>query len=60
MIKRAWYLRTPELTVRYPGAGGTDGFELLCSCWESNPDPLEEQSMLLTTEPSLSPFFMTE
>ena len=24
-------------------------------CWELNPDSLEEQSVLLTTEPSLQP-----
>ena len=24
-----------------------------CECWESNRSPLEEQSMMLTTEPSL-------
>ena len=26
-----------------------------CGCWELNSGPLEEQSMLLTTEPSLQP-----
>ncbi|XP_063128212.1 dynein regulatory complex protein 8 isoform X4 [Rattus norvegicus] len=33
----------------------TDGCELPCSCWELNSGPLEEQSVLLTTEPSLQP-----
>ena len=33
----------------------TDGCEPPCSCWELNPGPLEEQSVLLTTEPSLQP-----
>lgn len=28
-------------------------------CWESNPGPLEEQSMLLTAEPSLQPAKMS-
>lgn len=32
--------------------GITDSCELPCGCWESNLGPLEEQSMLLTTEPS--------
>ena len=26
---------------------------MLCGCWELNPGPLEEQPVLLTTEPSL-------
>jgi hypothetical protein len=33
----------------------TDGCEPPCSCWELNSGPLEEQSVLLTTEPSLQP-----
>ena len=31
----------------------TDGCEPPCGCWELNLGPLEEQSVLLTTEPSL-------
>jgi hypothetical protein len=30
-----------------------DGCEPLCGCWDLNSGPLEEQSVLLTTEPSL-------
>jgi hypothetical protein len=30
----------------------TDGCEPPCGCWELNSGPLEEQSMLLTSEPS--------
>jgi hypothetical protein len=33
----------------------TDSCELLCGCWELNLGPLEVQSVLLTTEPSLQP-----
>jgi hypothetical protein len=33
----------------------TDGFEPPCGCWELNLGPLEEQSVLLPTEPSLQP-----
>ena len=33
----------------------TDGCEPPGGCWELNSEPLEEQSMLLTTEPSLQP-----
>jgi len=33
----------------------TDGCEPPCGCWELNSGPLEEQSVLLTTEPSLQP-----
>ena len=31
----------------------TDGCEPPCGCWELNLGPLEEQSVLLTSEPSL-------
>jgi len=31
----------------------TDGWEPPCGCWELNSGPLEEQSVLLTTETSL-------
>ena len=33
----------------------TDGCEPPCGCWELNTGPLEEQSVLLTSEPSLQP-----
>jgi hypothetical protein len=33
----------------------TDGHEPPCGCWELNTGPLEEQSVLLTAEPSLQP-----
>ena len=33
----------------------TDGCEPPCSCWDSNPGSLEEQSALPTAEPSLQP-----
>jgi hypothetical protein len=33
----------------------TDGCEPPCGCWKLNSGPLEEQSVLLTTEPSLQP-----
>jgi hypothetical protein len=33
----------------------TDGGEPPCGCWELNSGPLEEQSVLLSTEPSLQP-----
>jgi hypothetical protein len=33
----------------------TDGCEPPCGSWELNSGPLEEQSVLLTTEPSLQP-----
>jgi hypothetical protein len=36
----------------------TDGCEPPCSCWELNSGPLEEQSVLLTAEPSLQPIFI--
>jgi hypothetical protein len=33
----------------------TDGCEPPCGCWELSSGPLEEQSVLLTAEPSLQP-----
>jgi hypothetical protein len=33
------------------GAGVNDGCEPPCGCWELNLGPLEDQSLLLTTEP---------
>jgi hypothetical protein len=35
----------------------TDGCEPPCGCWDLNSGPSEKQSVLLTTEPSLQPFF---
>jgi hypothetical protein len=32
-----------------------DGCEPPCGCWDLNSGPLEEQSVLLTAEPSLQP-----
>jgi hypothetical protein len=32
-----------------------DGFESPCGCWDLNSGPSEEQSVLLTAEPSLQP-----
>jgi hypothetical protein len=37
----------------------TDGCEPPCGCWDLNSGPLEEQSVLLTTEPSLQPLVRT-
>ena len=33
----------------------TDGCEPPCGCWEVNSGPLDEQSVLLSSEPSLQP-----
>ena len=49
----AWCLWWPEEGIGSPGTGVTDSCELPCGCWELNPGPLEEQSVLLTTGPSL-------
>jgi hypothetical protein len=37
----------------------TDGCEPSCGCWDLNSGPPEEQSVLLTSEPSLQPLLMT-
>ena len=39
--------------IRSPATGYLDSCELPCGCWELNLGPLEEQSVLLTTEPFL-------
>jgi hypothetical protein len=36
-----------------------DGCEPPCGCWDLNSGPLEEQSALLTTEPSRQPLART-
>ena len=36
-----------------------DGCEPPCGCWELNSGPLEEQSVLLTAEPSLLPLILS-
>ncbi|CAO2628536.1 E3 ubiquitin-protein ligase NEDD4, partial [Lemmus lemmus] len=41
--------------VRSHGTAFLDSCELPCGCWELNSGPLEEQSVLLTAEPSLQP-----
>ena len=42
------YIRSSETEI-------TDGCELPCGCWELTPSTLEEQQVLLTSEPSLLP-----
>ena len=44
---------SPEEGVKFLGTGVKDGCEPLCGCWEWDLGPLEEQPVLLTTEPSL-------
>ena len=43
------------MSMRMPDLGVIDSYELLCGCWELNLGRLEEQSVLVTAEPSLSP-----
>jgi hypothetical protein len=50
------YLSTVSLSSDAPEKGIdtiTDGGESPCGCWDLNSGPLEEQSVLLTVEPSL-------
>ncbi|EGW01477.1 E3 ubiquitin-protein ligase NEDD4 [Cricetulus griseus] len=42
--------RAPDLII--------DGCEPPYGCWELNPGPLEEQPVLLTSEPSLQPHYV--
>lgn len=41
--------------VRFPGNRIANSCEVPCGCWVLNPGPLEEQPVVLTTEPSLQP-----
>jgi hypothetical protein len=45
--------------VRVSDIGVKDICELSCTCWELNPGPLEEHSVLLTDEPSLQPHLIS-
>lgn len=47
------YLHTPEEDFRSPGIGITEDYKLSCGFWELNLGPLQEQTVLLTSEPSL-------
>ena len=52
------HMNQSSLSSDTPGEGPiTDGCEPPCGCWELNLGPLEEQSVFLTTEPSLQPSF---
>lgn len=42
-----------EEGFRSPGTGVSDGCELSGRCWNTNPESLEAQPVLLTPEPSL-------
>jgi hypothetical protein len=44
--------KRPEEDIRSPGAEVLDSCELPHQEWEQNPGPLQEQKLLLTTEPS--------
>lgn len=51
----AWYQRKPEEGMESPGTGLTDD-ATLCVL-ESNPGPLEDRLVLLSTEPYLQPLY---
>jgi hypothetical protein len=48
-------LRRPEESIGSSGTGAIDVGESPCGCWELNPGPLEEQSVLLSADSSLQP-----
>jgi hypothetical protein len=43
----------PAEGIGYPGTRIKDDYEPSCGFWESNPGPLKEQLVLLTTKSSL-------
>lgn len=50
-----WCVQMSEETVRFSEVEVTGICEPLHRCWEFNTGPLEEQHVLLDTEPSLQP-----
>ena len=44
-----------EESVRSPGPGLADGWELPCGCWELNSGPLQVYQVFFITEPALRP-----
>jgi hypothetical protein len=48
------YVYTPEESMGSSGSTVITGCEPPCGCWELNSGPLEDEPVLLTTEPSLS------
>ena len=51
----AWWPLRPEEGTESPGTSVTAGFKLPYGSWELNLDALEEQGVLLTTEPFYQP-----
>ena len=49
----AWCPRSPEEGIELLVVVFSDSCKLPWGCWESNLDPLKDQSVLLTPEPSL-------
>ena len=52
-VGATWYPRKPEEGIGSPRTGVVDVYKPLCGLREPNLGPLEEQSVLLTTESSL-------
>jgi hypothetical protein len=52
-----FYVSTLLFSSDTPEEAITDVCEPPCGCWELNSGPSEEQSVLLTAEPSLQPHF---
>lgn len=44
-----WSQQRLEARIRFPGTAVTEDFDT-CECLDQNPDPLQEQKMLLTLE----------
>lgn len=49
-VSIAWCLWGLDLCISYPGTETTGSYKFLCKNWESNPGPLEEQTVLLSSE----------
>ena len=54
------YCLVPEGDIEFSGTVVTDGCECLCWGWESNLGPLQEQRLLLASEPPYNAIFLRQ
>jgi hypothetical protein len=55
----AWCLQRLQADTELPRTAVMDGCESPCGCWELTAGPLQEQQVLLISEPSLQPHLIS-